>query len=389
MRLVRHRLLPAAVAGLLLVNGVGAGVGLVVQDDREADRTPPAAADVPAAATVAGVRSSPAFDPASVPAATRFLDRYVDPDGRVVRRDQGGDTVSEGQAYAMLVAVGVGDRARFDLVWGWTQAHLQRSDELLSWRWAEGAVVDEQPASDADLDAAWALTVADRRWPDGGYGEPGRALATAVAAEETYAVDREPVLAAGPWAVEDAEDDEPLVVNPSYASPVAADVLAASGGMDGPRSQVFGPGDRELVTALVDAHGAPPDWAVVRPDGAVAPSGPGGASGGSGFGWDAVRVPLRYAPGCSPDDQAVAASIWPAMEAGAGVDQLGDHPARLVGAAAAAAAAGDPARARALLGEAVERDEEAPSYYGAALAALGQLLLTTDRLGGCPPLVGP
>ena len=29
---------------------------------------------------------------------SRFLDRYVQDDGRVVRHDQGGDTVSEGRA---------------------------------------------------------------------------------------------------------------------------------------------------------------------------------------------------------------------------------------------------------------------------------------------------
>ncbi len=33
-------------------------------------------------------------------AAADFLDRYVDEDGWVVRHDQGGDTVSEGQSYA-------------------------------------------------------------------------------------------------------------------------------------------------------------------------------------------------------------------------------------------------------------------------------------------------
>src|SRR5207237_725785 len=51
--------------------------------------------------------------------AERFMRRYVDADGRVVRRDQGGDTVSEGQAYAMLLAVALDDRARFDRVWDW------------------------------------------------------------------------------------------------------------------------------------------------------------------------------------------------------------------------------------------------------------------------------
>ena len=87
----------------------------------------------------------------------RFLDRYVDDDGRVVRHDQGGDTVSEGQAYAMLLAVAADDRDRFAQVWDWTRAHLQRGDGLLAWRWAGGRVVDDEPATDADLDAARAL----------------------------------------------------------------------------------------------------------------------------------------------------------------------------------------------------------------------------------------
>jgi endoglucanase len=46
-------------------------------------------------------------------AAKRFLTRYVTADGQVVRRDQGGDTVSEGQAYAMLLTATSGDRDRF------------------------------------------------------------------------------------------------------------------------------------------------------------------------------------------------------------------------------------------------------------------------------------
>src|SRR4051794_15467154 len=71
-----------------------------------------------AAYVVVGRRgSTPAApDPATV-AARAFLDEYVDGDGRVVRRDQGGDTVSEGQAYALLLAAVVDDRTRFDEVW--------------------------------------------------------------------------------------------------------------------------------------------------------------------------------------------------------------------------------------------------------------------------------
>jgi endoglucanase len=41
---------------------------------------------------------------AALQAGRDFLDHYVEGDGRVVRRDEGGDVVSEGQAYGMLIA---------------------------------------------------------------------------------------------------------------------------------------------------------------------------------------------------------------------------------------------------------------------------------------------
>ena len=99
-----------------------------------------------------------------------------------MRPDQGGDTVSEGQAYGMLIAAGVGDEDRFRQVWAWTDEHLQRRDRLLAWRWADGAVVDSTPAADADLVAAGALALAGaalRRPPtlvaDGTRARRGRA----------------------------------------------------------------------------------------------------------------------------------------------------------------------------------------------------------------------
>lgn len=113
----------------------------------------------------------------------------------------------------------------------------------------------------------------------------------------------------------------------------------------------------------------------------------GAVGGGAGrFGWDAVRVSLRFAASCDPADQAVAARVWQVMLNGAGVEEMGDHPARLTAAAAAAAAAGDHERATGLLDEASAQDQQHPTYYGSALTALARILLTTDRLGGCPPL---
>src|SRR5258708_9228822 len=58
-------------------------------------------------------------------AATRFLASYTLPDGRVVRLDQGHDTVSEGQAYWMLLAEMVGDDAQVRRLLQLTPDHLR------------------------------------------------------------------------------------------------------------------------------------------------------------------------------------------------------------------------------------------------------------------------
>ena len=182
-----------------------------------------------------------------------FLDEYVEDDGRVVRHDQGGDTVSEGQAYAMLLAVAERDEERFERVWTWTREHLRRDDGLLSWRWADGRVVDPEPASDADLDAARALMVAAKRFGEPRYAEEGRALGRAIGDHETTLAAGKTVLVAGPWA-----QGRP-VVNPSYFSPRA---FAAIG-----RGDLAG--TSRLLADRLTADGLPPDWAVVEPWGIV------------------------------------------------------------------------------------------------------------------------
>lgn len=53
--------------------------------------------------------------------ATGFLAAYARPDGRVVRPDQGGDTVSEGQAYGMLLAETAGNYDALARIWEWAR----------------------------------------------------------------------------------------------------------------------------------------------------------------------------------------------------------------------------------------------------------------------------
>lgn len=309
----------------------------------------------------AAVVLRPGGEPAT--AGGRFLDRYLDDDGRVVRRDQGGDTVSEGQAYAMLVAVAAGDRARFDRAWRWAQEHLVRPDGLMAWRWADGEVVDEQPASDADLDAAHALVLAGERFGDPALTAAGAQLAASVLDHETVMMAGQLRLAAGPWAI----GDDRVVVNPSYAAPAAFTVLGRATG--DPRWEELLVSARAELDILTEGWSRlPPDWAAVGADGTVrAATGASGDAGAGTSSFDAVRVPLRWAASCTAGDRERAAGLAGALETGAGVS---GHPVGTVARAAALDAGGradDAGRARA---EAVGADRSRPTYYGSAWVAL-------------------
>jgi endoglucanase len=295
-----------------------------------------------AALLVAGaIAAAVALASSSPSAASAFLDRYTAPDGRVIRHDQGGDTVSEGQAYALLLAVASDDRRRFDLVWKWTRTHLQRRDGLLSWHW-KGHVLDRQPATDADLDATWALTLASGAWGSPYYRRAAAKIARGVLAHETARIAGKVVLVAGPWAVDGG------VVNPSYFSPRA---YAALGW------KRIAADSRRLLTRLPSP---PPDWARIDASGVHATQ---------GYGYDAFRAPVRYAASCSAADRRVAARWWPQARTRT------DNPVATVGAAAAARAAGDTATSDALLDKAAKQNDAHASYYGAAWVALAHELL--------------
>lgn len=325
--------------------------------------------------------SPAAADGLAVGAARSFLDGYVDPDGRVVRRDQGADTVGEGQAYAMLTAAAIGDQARFNLVWGWTQANLQRPDGLLAFHWQAGRVVDPQAAADADLDAARALMLAGCRFRRADLRAAAGRIGRAVLAHETS----RRVLAAGPWAIRRRR----TVFNPSYLDPRT---LIALGHLTGDhRYAAVAREGRRLIGAL--ARPLPPDWASVTAAGtARAAAAASGAPGPGAFSFDAPRTLVRLASDPSPAGRHIAARAWRVFSGrppGRIVVQhrrdgraagSARHPVTLVAAAAAARANGYRDSAAYLLTQAAALQRSQPTYYGSAWVALGRLALTTTRL---------
>jgi endoglucanase len=317
--------------------------------------------------------------------AARFLQRFVDDDGRVVRHDQGGDTVSEGQSYAMLLAAATGDRKTFGRVWQWTQKNLQRDDALLAWHWQKGHVDDDSPSADADLDAAHALVLAARVFKRPRYAAEARRIGSAIRATETIDTPAGGVLAAGPWSTPQR------LANPSYTDPAAIRALARTG--DGAGWQRLGRASARMVGSVARDGSLPPDWATVMNDGSAAPAPPPGTSKAAEYSFDAARVPIRFAAGCTMAGRKVAAGLWPRLRSkpallprklsGAPASQAQPSAVGLAGAAASAAAAGESAIAARLLDQASASEQKRPTYFGSALVALTRAGVMTGLLGSC------
>ncbi len=161
---------------------------------------------------------------------TAYLRRFVAADGRVVDPKAGDITTSEGQAYAMLRAVWLNDRAVFDLSHDWAVRNLNfgiRTDHLWAWKWGQAAdgtwgVLDGAFATDADVDAALALLLASKIWNEPSYLEQARAILADLWEEGTVVAGGRRFLLAGDTLCEG--DDCRL--NPSYYAPYAYRLFA-------------------------------------------------------------------------------------------------------------------------------------------------------------------
>ena len=335
----------------------------------------------------AATSSSPAS------AAKRFLARYVTADGRVIRHDQGGDIVSEGQAYGMLIAEAAGRPGLVRTIWSWTDARLRRSDGLFAWH-ATGAGQVEDPASATDADVLIAYALLSYKGADqSALHSAGRSVAGAVLSNEAVSGPSGghsgPILVAGPWA---KSTTPAATVDPSYLMPGVFDAVARLTGDQRWR--------RAADTAIVlirgltdDGRRLPPDWAQLSGSRLVPVAQPGGGAGVQ-FGPDAARIPIWFATACDQGARALAAAWWrnvlhtnggtsaTAMSLTGATITPGSSPLTALAAAAAATAAGDLARARDLRARAEALARRSPTYYGDAWAALGPALLDA-RINPC------
>jgi endo-1,4-beta-D-glucanase Y len=319
---------------------------------------------------------------ATLAAAETFLASYLTADGRVLRHDQGGDIVSEGQAYGMLIAQIAGRPATARRIWAWTKSHLSRADGLLAFHaTGDGDITSHEPAADADILAAYALLRYDGLH-DRAMHADGRRLAAAVLANESVPLPTgEPIPVAGSWAIVSS----PPMVNPSYWMP---SVFAALARFTGDRRWSRAAATTEsLLCQLTDGgRRLPPDWAHLE-DGRLTPAAAPGGGPGIQYGLDAARLPLWLGTGHSEPGRRLAAAWWTELlsgderAAGLALSLTGEvidartNPLPLLAAAAAAAAAGDLTASRVLRARAIGQGQEQPTYYGNAWLALGGALL--------------
>jgi len=130
---------------------------------------------------------------------------------RVRRPENNGDTVSEGMAYGMLLAVHFDDRDLFTKMWRYVRAgnHLNQNG-LMNWQISSGgAVIGFNSATDAELDFAYALLVAVRVK---GWCEFADAANTLIGKILTYEVDVDVLKPGDMWG-------GASLTNPSYFSP--------------------------------------------------------------------------------------------------------------------------------------------------------------------------
>jgi endo-1,4-beta-D-glucanase Y len=110
-------------------------------------------------------------------------------------------TVSEGQAYGMLLAVYFNDKTTFDKLLNYQAVH-RNSNGLMMWHLdASGNASGSggsNSASDADLDIAFALLKAEQRWPGNSYGAIGATEVNKIATKELNGARN---LLPGDWAL--------------------------------------------------------------------------------------------------------------------------------------------------------------------------------------------
>lgn len=214
--------------------------------------------------------------------------RFLMPDGRIVDTGNGNVSHTEGQGFAMLMAVTSDDKAAFDKLWQWTNSTLANKENgLFYWRYnpvEPDPITDKNDATDGDTMIAWALLKADARWHDKRYSDASDAITKALVTHTVirYAGQRVMLPGANGFNL-----NSEVILNPSYFIFPAWQAFA-----DRSHLQVW----RELINdgqTLLGKMGSgtanlPTDWVSLSAGGKFTPA----KAWPPRMSYDAIRIPL-------------------------------------------------------------------------------------------------
>ncbi|MEZ4888378.1 MAG: glycosyl hydrolase family 8 [Chitinophagales bacterium] len=205
-----------------------------------------------------------------------------------VKFDNPSETVSEGIAYGMLLAAYAADKALFDGLWDYYK-NFANGNGVMNWK-INGCsgIIGSGGATDAELDAAMALLVANHQWPNSitphDYESDATDLINAIKDHEI-----QPTTATGPYQTNNGDNwgFGNSCRNPSYQSPAFYKAF----GEFLPTQSTFWDNCEQASYTLLNANAHPTTGLVSNwcdPNGT-----PNSCNGANEYGWDACRNPWR------------------------------------------------------------------------------------------------
>jgi endoglucanase len=237
---------------------------------------------------------------------SNYKNTYLDKtSGRTVDEQRNGVTTSEGQSYTMLQSLWLNDKEQYEKSWTWTKYNLRRkSDKLFSWEWGKrkdgqyGVLTEtggENVAVDADIDIAFSLIQASKKWDQPSYLEEAKEIITDIWKLIVIQVSNGKFVLASN-NLEKQFNKSKIIVNPSYFAPYAFKLfstitpeyewrrLAEDSYYILNQISLIKPDQRNLIL--------PPDWILVDTTNLEITKVP---DKNWNYGYDATRIPWRIA----------------------------------------------------------------------------------------------
>jgi endo-1,4-beta-D-glucanase Y len=306
-----------------------------------------------------------------------------------VKFDSSWETVSEGIGYGMLLSVYMADKTLFDGLWLYYKDNVN-SNKVMNWK-INGCsgTIGQNGATDAELDAAFALIVADYQWASAGtinYKNDATALISAIKNHEVEA--NTYVLKPGD------QFGGSQITNPSYFSPAYYRVFGTFTNDTAFWNQVAAKSYTIINNNLTQNNavgGLVSDWCEAS--GAYSSQAGGYANGGKMYTYDAARTPWRIAVDylwhgnadakayAKKSSDFVRVNLGGSLNIKDGYNQNGSvsgqwHNATFVGAFACAAMAGENQNHLDASYTDLKNLNEPNSYFNHTLKTLYSFLLT-------------